>query len=912
MVNSPFPGGSGGGGTGSTDTDDETTDDTESEDTTEPDTSSQRRRATPGGGHTAGPTPGSDTPDGESTEPSTDSSSEDDVTSAPAGSPDTPARGGDTGDPSSGGNFTDDSGGDTDSSGDSSPPDSASDNGGGGERDSELNYDDRVPTEEEMTTRPGAPTTEAAAGESSGQPSRVRGTPARGGNTGAPSSGAIFADDVPEEDRSDDTTQDYDAGELEFDADTVDRSPDEPGTSIADIGLATRLDDMLADEYGSDVDAEYTAIGDDAVARVDTDQGTRFVPITLSDDAGQAEAAAQDLQADYAREQLADQRSQYEAVRAGLLNQSLEADLAEASQVTDRQQDTAEADLTRGNLGDSRDILREDIAAQVDEDVTSDDVSVQRSGGELTGAVTGAPREEVVAGLEEQTGLELSTEDVDFEQTTNQDDQEVISGELDSDAMRRYRQEQAPGQGTPLEGLFEAGAGLQYDYEQSDVTAGVEDAYNEVTPDVSGVEDTFNEYTPDTSGVEDTFNRYTPDTPSSDDLLGAAAAGAPLAAAEPTPAGEIIVGGVALAGGLALAGESLSQRTASSGAASATTTEVDVPEEQFADELSVDGAASQFPNELGTPAGVTPRVNRGELSPGALFVESELDATADTSVDEIRVGEDEDSGTDIVNRDDRSYVGDEYPTTEASEAPASPGGNVPTGGETPTGPSGPQGPTLPADQPGQVGDGGAFGGIAGRDLPQRRGFQDAEQSFFGVDLVNTFDPVDPLTSEDQASIGGSQPGMFSGVEAGILGSATAATESPVDVDANARGEGAANSLADAPSTATSTVQSTPATTANVNAPGVTANAPRFDNPGVQANAFSEQYDFSGLGYGMGFEYTTTRSPRRPPNLPEPEPEADPRRDDPMPGFSDVFENPTIEAGDAVNFDAVGDDLDSLF
>jgi hypothetical protein len=801
------------------------------------------------------------------------------------GSVNSPARGGDTGDPSSGANFTDsgDSGGDSDS---------PSTNSGGG---SGLDYTNRVPTQEEMTTGPdpgnNSEQTEASGGNGT---SKQRSGDLSDNTTGQES---VTVDASTESEARAQVTQQSDLRPSQFTIeeagngfqvkypDAESRAADQlddqaPGVSItrddiqrtdgggftlndsaretvAEEQIAERLGVLragieveggnvrfesesaqraaLRSQYGED--AEITGVGDSAF-RVDSEppaEPERGQALAAPSDTGETSVIVpfgEDGQ------QTVENVQDYSDVRRALNEQSREASAAQAAQTRER----AGSDLSRGALGNPREILSEDVAARAGEDVSADDVDATRSAGELTGRVTGQPRNQVVSQLEEETGLTLDQGDVSFSEV-NEDGQTLVRGELDTEAQRRYRQEQAPGQGTPLEGVFEAGAGLQFDYEQS------------------------------TAGVEKTFNRHTPDIPSSDDLLGAATAGAPVAAAEPTPAGELVVGGIAVAGGVVLAGEALSRRTSATGGV--TSTEVEIPDNadgQFQNELEISGNSQQFVNELGVPDRSEQMAGPFGVPEQGITIDPEENvAPWDTDPEEMPVQGDElfvsemdvpteDAGE--VTLDTQQLVGQQRqrPTSREDsggfqrdrQQPAVPEDLIPDrdvviGEETPTGGGLPSIPSR--DSPGLVIGGGSGVQFIGRRARPDRTMTNADDAFLGVDLTEPYDSPQIRESAEQSTVGGSQSGPLAGVGTSPqMGSSV--NVGPRDAARTAPATDAGPSVAEDAATAPATLSDV-GTAAGVDSPGLTTDAPGFGTEPVTANAFAEPTAGVGLGFGEG-------------------------------------------------------------
>ena len=121
-----------------------------------------------------------------------------------------------------------------------------------------------------------------------------------------------------------------------------------------------------------------------------------------------------------------------------------------------------------------------------------------------------------------------------------------VSAELTDTGRKEIAKENAPLQNTPLEGVTEFGAGLNFEYEE--FRRGLHGEYDDL---VSPAKTAFNENTPDTQAW---WNENTPDAPdvnvkgpSAGEILGASAVG--FFAPEPTStASGAVVGGATLAG----------------------------------------------------------------------------------------------------------------------------------------------------------------------------------------------------------------------------------------------------------------------------------------------------------------------------------------------------------------------------
>lgn len=588
------------------------------------------------------------------------------------------------------------------------------------------------------------------------------GTMARGGQPDDPQSGRNFTEDTEQtRDAQDLDPEDFDspnqyvetAAERQFDS--VDES------------------EIYATQSGDRVEPRFTRAGarQAAASRIGVDPNQ----IELDDDPEGDGYTVEDVQGEVVeqREQLQQRRD----VRQEIARGAAVSNVITRRQAARERAEQAQTDFQTGRLGDTRDIVRETVAEQAGDDVTPEDVQVQDVGGETEVRITGSPREEVVTQLEDETGIELSQSDVEFERVEREDGT-AIRGELDSDAQRRYRQEQAPGQGTPFEGVFEAGAGAQYDFEQS----------------TAPVEDTFNEVTPDTSGVEETFNRNTPDVPSSDDVLGLAAAGAPVAALEPTPAGEIGVAGLVAIGGSLAAAEGLRRASTSSGAGVATT-EVEVPDaegdvQQFRNELEITGSSQQFTTELEAPdkqqqdagpfgvpeLGITIDAS-GNNAPWEVNEQSVEDASDGLFTSEVDVPADGDADGDAPGEDGgaptaeaQQLVGGESSITRRSNRRQNRRnrgtGTVPEEfipddevviGEEPT--TGGGFPSVPA-RPGSglvIGSGGGVGFVGRQPRPERT-LTRARDSFFSVELTQPYESSEVRESAETSNVdAGSRP-----------------------------------------------------------------------------------------------------------------------------------------------------------
>lgn len=209
--------------------------------------------------------------------------------------------------------------------------------------------------------------------------------------------------------------------------------------------------------------------------------------------------------------------------------------------------------------------------------------------------------------LEQETGVELSSEDISVSQQENS-----FRGQLSESGQQKVAVESAPAQGIPVaEDISEAGALADYKFDQFR-EENVIPVWNQNTPDVN-LEDEFNAATPDVGAdVRSAYNRYTPDVTAEDVGKGALAAGvAGVAVPEPTTtvggAGVATIGAGILAGAAIVgAGASIAEGRPQEQA------EVQLPESTSMAELDVPGEGTQTRRELDVTAGEGP-VASGEL-----------------------------------------------------------------------------------------------------------------------------------------------------------------------------------------------------------------------------------------------------------------------------------------------------------
>lgn len=484
-------------------------------------------------------------------------------------------------------------------------------------------------------------------------------------------------------------------------------------------------------------------------------------------------------------------------------NERIKAGIAAREEQARRSQQLEDS-FARGNLGDPDEIAREAAGREQ------------------------SPRTQIESQLEEETGVELSRSDIEFTQETA-DGETVIRGRLSGSGEKRVARETAPGEGVPvLEGVFEAGAQLNYEYEQFAETN--RDRVDSAVPDINV----------DLGSATDDIN-----VPGQEEFYGAAASLAPVAVAEPTPAGEIGVGSLVAAGtAVGLAGSAVTYARGAD-ATPGPTSEVELPEggEVFASELAVSGNTDQFVSEMSIPdpqaRDVEPffvpekgvAIGAGENQ--ANWEVDELETETGMFVDEVDIPDaTEDTPT---------------PTSDTSTAVGTGGGvgvgNTPgtsdSPGSTPSigSPSGEVGGGG-FDVGGRVGSGLIVGSdsstrFVGRTPNEESTLTSSESSFFGTDLTDPFSQPDFVEAAQQPSIGADATGPLAGV--GSEATPTTAAE-PAAVEEPTVGEDAftepasvvdpaANtapgSLAETGSPATSTAAST--STGTVDAPG-------FSNP----------------------------------------------------------------------------------
>lgn len=446
--------------------------------------------------------------------------------------------------------------------------------------------------------------------------------------------------------------------------------------------------------------------------------------------------------------------------RKSMLRDAQAAARSEAGQDARRRQQQMRSDFLQGNLGDTREIIAEDAAKNAGDDVTENDIIVRRTSGGLTTAQSGSEgsggggsllsadlqelvggafavgidsnaEQKIVSKLEKQTGVDLDTSDVTLEKTTK-DGNPAFTGTLTEAAEKQVAKEQAPGQGTPAEGVFEFGAGLHHEYEEfaEENRAAVQNA----VPDV------------DTGlNIGETFNDITPDSTA---FYGAAAAAAPAAAVEPTPFGEIGTAGIAALGTAAAVGATWSvgaaeqdapTASAAAGAAApvADSGEVSVPTNGvFQNELAITGAETVFTPEHELPDKQAIE-DFGAPEQGLVIDPTEFGVGND--VTEVAVPDNQGAGGEL-----------EVPTGGGLGGVAQTGTAVGTGGGAGTGVGEPTGPSIGESGGPSIGETGGdvsdlpVGGIGGSVVIRDTGIEgdrtltDATQKFFGVDLVDPF------------------------------------------------------------------------------------------------------------------------------------------------------------------------------
>jgi hypothetical protein len=253
----------------------------------------------------------------------------------------------------------------------------------------------------------------------------------------------------------------------------------------------------------------------------------------------------------------------------------------------------------------------------------------------------------------ENTDLQVG-EDYTISQENSKDGETKLTAELTNQGRKDIAQENAPLQNTPLEGVTEWGAGVNYEYEE--FRRGLHSEYEDLT---EPVEETWNENTPDT---QQWWNENTPDmpdvnidSPSAGEVLGASAVA--VGAPEPvSSASGATVGAATLA---ALGVVSLAQNPDETQTTVETSVQQDQPEipadgnpTQQQSEVPADGTPTQESQEIGVPESPTGATDSelGVPTSGAGVVTSEVDVP--------EVGE-QSPNTDVVQMGQQIVIGDQ-------------------------------------------------------------------------------------------------------------------------------------------------------------------------------------------------------------------------------------------------------------